>query len=264
MDTRTATTRGGFTLVELLVVIGIIAVLISVLLPALSGARGQARSVACLSNLRQIGLATQMYAQANAGFLPFAKYNPNAVASNPPYGDAFGGGPLPQLHWFEYLSLYLGREADRIAGVSNASTGGVAPLLKACPQWTAYNVLDTSARVGYGMNVYLFRQRNDPNTTGHVFRPMKVARMRQGSLIPLVADSNDWHLFVTYSSIPLGTRATPPSFPRNTNAAFSQLFYGSGDPLRHGKVANYLFMDGSARSMPETDAIDALKLIARF
>lgn len=60
----------AFTLVELLVVITIIAVLMGILLPVLSKARAHAQLVACQSNLRQIGLAIQMYANENHDYLP--------------------------------------------------------------------------------------------------------------------------------------------------------------------------------------------------
>ena len=62
--------RHAFTLVELLVVIGIIAVLISILLPSLSRARESAKTVQCASNMRQIGIAMRMYVNENKGAVP--------------------------------------------------------------------------------------------------------------------------------------------------------------------------------------------------
>src|SRR4051812_16709739 len=79
--------RFGFTLVELLVVIGIIALLVSILLPALSRARRQAKTVQCQSNMRQVAAALMMYISDNKGHFPPAQAQ--AQTSNVIYPDGF-------------------------------------------------------------------------------------------------------------------------------------------------------------------------------
>ena len=77
---RAGSARGrGFSLVELLVAIGIIALLTALALPAMSRAREQANSVACLSALRNIGMAAQMHAAEHAGHLPAAGWHWKSV-----------------------------------------------------------------------------------------------------------------------------------------------------------------------------------------
>ncbi len=76
--TKSTPANRGFTLVELLVVLAVIAILAALLLPALSSAKADSKRIACISNLRQIGIAVRNYSTDDAGLIP---YGPAA----PPY-----------------------------------------------------------------------------------------------------------------------------------------------------------------------------------
>jgi prepilin-type N-terminal cleavage/methylation domain-containing protein/prepilin-type processing-associated H-X9-DG protein len=117
----TSRRRQAFTLVELLVVIGIIALLISMLLPALNRARESAKTVQCASNMRQIGIACRMYAEANKSAVP-------------------PGNAMP-----------ADRGPDWIPGVAAGTATGeyTAPWTSLNPKFAAWNTLDLLWIQGY-------------------------------------------------------------------------------------------------------------------
>jgi type II secretory pathway pseudopilin PulG len=109
----------AFTLVELLVVIGVIVILISLLLPSISAARSQSRAVQCTANLRQLGIGLLQYAMDNHGNFP-----ENVVSPTPQY-------------WFNFTNGYL----------PPMPANGVGSSIYVCPE-------DQSAALSYSMNIW--------------------------------------------------------------------------------------------------------------
>ena len=165
--------RSAFTLVELLVVIGIIALLISMLLPALQQARRQANTVKCLAQLQQFGSVFNIYSVENNGWWPMAlhAYNASGNSDVPP-----GAQRNRTKRWHDFIGKYLnnGKPVNWDGtGASNASQDQLSDLKArgnsifwGCPAWgenqrsyivRAYptisiNTTASTLHVGYAMN----------------------------------------------------------------------------------------------------------------
>jgi prepilin-type N-terminal cleavage/methylation domain-containing protein/prepilin-type processing-associated H-X9-DG protein len=130
--------HAAFTLVELLVVIGIIAVLLGILLPTLSGAQGRARDLKCQSNLRQIVQAFHSYVAENKGSLPYGyHYDPcDPVTFNPI------GGTDRLICWPAQIARYMLRR-------TGGSSDDFLPEVFNCPE--ADQII--AHKLSYAMNV---------------------------------------------------------------------------------------------------------------
>jgi prepilin-type N-terminal cleavage/methylation domain-containing protein len=133
--------RAGFTLIELLVVIAIIAILASLLLPALSKARGRAEGISCLNNTRQLTLAWQLYGDDHDGFLPY-----NLFMKSP--------SSRTNLNWVNNVMTWgvntfpLDSDNTNLATITGASLGpyigGVTGIFL-CPSDRALSALQRAA-----------------------------------------------------------------------------------------------------------------------
>jgi prepilin-type processing-associated H-X9-DG protein len=148
--------------VELLVVIGIIALLISVLLPALNAARRQAAQTKCMAALKEIGNTFKMYSLENRGYYPPAKLQPVDAEKYNLYGqDYTPTGEKFGAFWFNFLAKYVQKAAIGTADTGGANNGQnpTKSIFWGCPAFVAYaDSTDDGSKganryqLGYGMN----------------------------------------------------------------------------------------------------------------
>ncbi|MFA9476684.1 type II secretion system protein [Phycisphaerales bacterium AB-hyl4] len=223
----TFTSRRGFTLIELLVVISIIALLVAILLPALSAARDSARAIACGSNQRQLGIAFAAYAADSRGSFP--------TTGN--YPDNLGGVTswYQPDNWINLLAVgYMDQPPTNQQGSPAGRNRLAAPSVWLCPN--DQRERHSSGRYHgptYGVNslltgFYAERQRH----------PFRVEEVTEPTKTPVLADmlAN-----MNFHSFPGGLRdltagGNEPRWPH---------YDAGGD--------NFLFVDGHVQRVPQLE-----------
>jgi len=214
----------GFTLIELLVVIAIIAVLMAVLIPALNRAREQGRRAACLSNVKQLGLAWMLYAEANDEKIV------NGCTGSP------GQSPIPKdedgwVHWAGYSDQTS--DADQLLALRAGA------MFRFCNELRLYQC-PTGLRGE--MRTYAIVDSMNGWPSGPVLKNrMKITR--PGERIVFVDEG-----WVTYGSwsVPYDRESWWGSVVTTAGILAGDNRHKDPPPVRHGSGTTFSFADGHA------------------
>ncbi len=205
----------AFTLLEVLIVISILTLLIAILLPSLTGAREQAKRLACLSNQRQIAVAMQTYAMDFADTFPIAQYIDMAGGAfvawdtRTPFSDP--DHATPGLIW-EY--------AD----------GGA---VQQCPSYDGPSLTSGDVYTGFNYNTtYIGRGQGESDFLSMTEAPARTTQIRSASRAALVGDG--------------GWSAGANKFMRAPldGGVSEQTAHAGAQALRHAKSTNVVHVDG--------------------
>jgi prepilin-type N-terminal cleavage/methylation domain-containing protein/prepilin-type processing-associated H-X9-DG protein len=245
-----STRRHAFTLVELLVVIGIIALLISILLPTLGRAREAANSVKCLSNLRQASTALQMW---------FAEQKGRPVPTNP------GGMNVYQVfHEQKYLNLVDNPQIQFCPSASEEGRwiagSGIGPLGRigtANTYWVKNFTTDpehpTRSAGSYTWNGWAVYQRGQGAPGDNLVNPggteagremyHRLSRAKQSTEIPVLGDGVWGEGYPREATMPALSTIDPWPQANNIQVNINRWYIS-----RHNRGVNLAFADGSART----------------
>ena len=232
--------KSVFTLIELLVVIAIIAILAAMLLPALQQAREKSKQISCLSKLKQIGTATQMYVSGNDGW-----FMPASAPIKTPYNTS------TTLPWMFFISREMGI-ADDSPTFWNANTSANGAAKIPHKTFNRYvcdaNPIKYIGAVGantynhpYALTNYVINQclgavyRKDDASPFGLYPGKKISQIKRASQTGLLWDA-------------LPTNTQPYRDRLNTVDVTNLTYNCVGRPHGSGRITNLLYADGHAIS----------------
>jgi len=255
--------RAGFTLVELLVVIGIIAVLIGILMPALIAARKAANTTQCGSNMRQIGNAMRMYLDQNKGKFPL--WHANGGVWRDPGSGAMLLENDPRAYWgIMYLPFLLKSNGDYENQVANGA-GATAGLAWARSLWQCPSYAVTDLDPGYSENYV-----SDQTATlglNDLISGRNTARVRNASEFILCHDAwehklegndgGDWLMAYSVMAAPGGVlvlRKEKGNLLQYMGQPYAKVMREAY--YRHKRQSQVLWLDGHVSLIPESNGTD--------